>query len=67
MAVASITIDLSDQQFQAVQNLAEQLGLTPEDLLRIGIEDWLSHPKSEFTQAADYVLHKNAELYQRLA
>ncbi len=29
--------------------------------IRISIEDWLSYPKSEFVQAADYVLHKNAE------
>ena len=38
MAVASITIDLSDQQLQAVQNLAKQLGLTPEELLQISIK-----------------------------
>lgn len=65
--MASIAIDLSDQQFQAVQDLAKQLGLTSEELLQISIDDWLSHPKSEFAQAADHVLHKNAELYQRLA
>jgi len=67
MAVASITIDLSDQQFQAVQNLAKQLGLTPEELLQISIKSWLNNSENEFAQAADYVLHKNAELYQRLA
>ena len=65
--MASITIDLPDQQFEKVQKLAQKLGISTEELLRISIEDWLNHPKSEFVRAADYVLNKNAELYQRLA
>ena len=31
------------------------------------LEDWLNLQKSEFVDAADYVLNKNAELYRRLA
>jgi predicted transcriptional regulator len=65
--VASITINISDQQFQRVQQLAHKLGLSPEEWVRISIDDWLSHPKSEFSQASSYVLKKNTELYQRLA
>ena len=65
--MASITIDLSDSQFQELQNLARVYGIPPEILLRASVEDWLSSPKSDFTQAADYVLSKNAELYRRLA
>lgn len=65
--MTSITIDLPDQQFEKIQKLAQELGISVEELLRFSIEDWLNHPKSEFVQAADYVLHKNAELYQRLA
>lgn len=65
--MASITINISDQQFQRVQQLAHQLGLSPEEWLRINIDDLLNHPKSEFSQASTYVLKKNAELYQRLA
>jgi len=65
--VASIIIDLSDSQLQQLQELATEHGIPPEALLRASIEDWLSAPKRDFTKTADYVLHKNAELYQRLA
>lgn len=65
--MASAKIELSDQQFQALQDLAQKLGIAPEELLRISIEDWLNHPRSDFSQSVDYVLHKNAELYERLA
>lgn len=65
--MTSITIDLPDSQFQKLQDLARVHGIPPEALLSASIEDWLSSPKSDFTQAAEYVLNKNAELYRRLA
>lgn len=65
--MASIIIDLPDSQFQKLQDLARVYGMPPEALLRASIEEWLSSPKSDFTQAAEYVLNKNAELYRRLA
>ena len=65
--MASITIDISDEQLHKLQALAQESGISLEDLLRARIEDWLSHPTSDFAQAANYVLKKNAELYRRLA
>ena len=65
--MASITIDLSDSQFQKLQDLARVHGIALEVLLRAGVEDWLSLQKSDFIDAADVVLTKNAELYQRLS
>lgn len=65
--MASITIDLSDSQFQKLRDLAAVHGITVEVLLKVGLEDWLNSQKSEFVDAANYVLTKNAELYQRLA
>lgn len=65
--MASINIDLPDNQFQKLQELAKVHGLPAEALLRASIEDWLSSPKGDFSQAAEYVLKKNAELYRRLA
>ncbi len=65
--MASITFEISDAQLQKLQQLAQENGISFEDLLRASIEDWLSYPKSEFIQASSYVLKKNAELYQRLA
>jgi antitoxin FitA len=65
--VASITIDLSDSQFQKLQDLATVHGIALEVLLKASLEDWLNSQKSEFVDAANYVLAKNAELYRRLA
>jgi len=67
IAVASITIDLSDSQFQKLQNLARVHGIATEVLLKASLEDWLNLQKGDFVNAADYVLEKNAELYWRLA
>ncbi|MGF1936544.1 MAG: ribbon-helix-helix protein, CopG family [Nostoc sp. ChiQUE02] len=65
--MASITIEISDEQLQKLQALAQENGISLEELLRARIEDWLSQPTSKFAQAANYVLKKNAELYRRLA
>ena len=62
-----ITIDLPDSQLQKLQDLAAVHGITIEVLLKVSLEEWLNSQKSEFVDAADYVLTKNAELYQRLA
>jgi antitoxin FitA len=65
--MTSITIDIPDDQLQKLQNLAKAHGVSLEELLRSSLEDWLSSPKPEFSEAASYVLKKNAELYKRLA
>lgn len=65
--MAAITIDLSDSQFQQLQELARAHGITLDVLLKASLEDWLNSQKSEFVDAANYVLTKNAELYRRLA
>jgi len=65
--VVCISIDLSDRQFQKLQELANVHGIAIEVLLQASVEDWLNSQKSEFVDAANYVLTKNAELYRRLA
>lgn len=65
--MASITINIPDAQLQKLQQLAQESGISLEDLLRASLEDWLSYPKNEFVQASSYVLKKNAQLYRRLA
>jgi antitoxin FitA len=67
LPMASITVDIPDEQLQKLQQLARDSQVSPEDLLRVNIEDWLARPQDEFTQAASYVLKKNVELYRRLA
>ena len=65
--MAFITINITDEQLQRLQQLAQEIHISPEDLLRPNIEDWLISPNKEFAQAASYVLKKNAELYRHLA
>ena len=65
--MTSITVEIPDEQLQKLQQLAQESGISLEDLLRASIEDWLNYPKSEFVQASSYVLKKNAQLYRRLA
>ena len=65
--MTAITIELSDSQFQKLQDLAKVHGIAAEMLLKASLEDWLNLQKDDFANAADYVLAKNAELYQRLA
>jgi len=67
IVVTYITIDLSDSQFQKLQNLARVHGIATEVLLKASLEDWLNLQKGDFVNVADYVLEKNAELYRRLA
>jgi antitoxin FitA len=65
--VASITIDLSESQFQKLQDLAKVHGIPVEVLLKASLEDLINLQKGDFVNTADYVLIKNAELYRRLA
>lgn len=65
--MTSITINLSDSQLQKLQDLANLHGIAIEDLVKASLEDWLNSQESDFVDAADYVLTKNAELYRRLA
>lgn len=67
ITVASITIDLSDNQLQQLQDLAKVNGMSVEVLVKASLEDWLNPQNSDFVNASDYVLTKNAELYRRLA
>jgi hypothetical protein len=65
--MSSITIDLLEGQLAKLTELASHLGISPEELARLSVEEMLSQPDGKFEQAADYVLKKNAELYRRLA
>lgn len=65
--MTTITIALPDDRALQLEELARDAGLTPEELLRASVEEWLSRPKDDFARAAAHVLKKNAELYRRLA
>jgi predicted transcriptional regulator len=65
--MTTITITLPDERLRELQDTASQLKVSPEELVRISIEELLTRPAEAFQQAADYVLKKNVELYKRLA
>lgn len=63
----TITILISGMHLEELRDRAERVSLTPEELARATLEQWLQQPRDEFADAADYVLRNNRELYQRLA
>lgn len=65
--MASITIELPDSYLKKLRELANTHGIPLEMLLRSSLENWMSSQNTDFVNAADYVLEKNTELYQRLA
>jgi hypothetical protein len=62
-----ITISLSEERLEQLRQMAQRVGVSPEELARAGLEDWLRQPRADFMQAARYLLAKNTELYRRLA
>jgi antitoxin FitA len=62
-----IAIPLPEEQLAQLRQMAQRAGVSPEELARAGLEDWLRQPREDFVEAARYVLQKNAELYRRLA
>ena len=65
--MTTITIPIPDDRLTKLQEIAARLRITPEELIRVSIEELLARPEEAFRQAVDYVLHKNSELYRRLA
>ena len=65
--MTTITITLTEDCLVRLRETADRVGVSPEELARVGIEDLLSKPDDAFERAVDHVLKKNAELYRRLA
>jgi hypothetical protein len=65
--MSTITITLPEDRLVKLKEMAARLGVTPEDLARVSIEELLSRPEDTVQRAITYVLTKNAGLYRRLA
>lgn len=63
----TFSVELPDEQAQLLHDLARNTGMSPEELLRALVEEWLACPGQDFAEAASYVVRKNRELYRRLA
>lgn len=65
--MVTITVTLSEDRLQKLQDIAAQFRIAPEELLRVSVEELIARPQADFQKAIDYVLNKNKELYKRLA
>jgi hypothetical protein len=65
--MTTITIAISDDGLKKLRERASYYQVTPEELVRVSLEDLLDRPTADFRQALEYVLNKNTELYRRLA
>ncbi|PQJ26891.1 hypothetical protein BSZ35_18355 [Salinibacter sp. 10B] len=63
----TLTIQLSDETADRLETLAEQLGMSLEEVAQVSIDDQLKRLDREYEEAAEEVLSKNAELYRRLS
>ncbi|MEW5827948.1 MAG: ribbon-helix-helix protein, CopG family [Chloroflexota bacterium] len=65
--MVTITVTLSEDRLQKLQNLARQFNISTEELLRVSFEELIARPQEDFQKALDHVLDTYKELYKRLA
>ena len=62
----NISLELTVEQQKQLEEAAKRLNLRPEQLAAAAVRDLVGMPDAQFSQIADRVLTKNAELYDRL-
>jgi antitoxin FitA len=67
MVMKVFKLQLPEQIASKLQEAAERLSVSPEQLSILSIEEKLAQLANEFGRSAEYVLHKNAELYRRVS
>jgi predicted transcriptional regulator len=65
--MATLTISLSDDEMRRLEVLGKRESLTVEQMVRLGINDFIGQPDDAFHAATKRVMEKNAELYRRLS
>ena len=65
--MSTITVTVADDRLSKLKDIAKRYNITPEDLVRVTIDEFIARPDEAFQKAADYVLNKHSELYRRLA
>ena len=64
---AAVFSAMPQAQAEKLREEAQRLGVAPEELARAALADLLGTPDAEFRAVATRILHKNQELYRRLA
>jgi hypothetical protein len=62
-----ISIELSGEQAEILQDVANRLELKPEELARACLADLLGLLQEDFQTAVGYILKKNEDLYRQLS
>ena len=62
-----LTLTLPDEIAKQLKDASEKIGVKPEELLLVSLQEKLEKLDPDFTKAMRYVLNKNADLYERLA
>ena len=62
-----ISVELTEEEGRLLESVAERLGVMPEDLVKVGLGDLFHSSREDFQKAAEYVLRKNTNLYERLS
>jgi antitoxin FitA len=62
-----VTVTVSTEELQRLKALGEREGLTIDQIVRLGVQDFINQPDDSFHKFAQQILQKNAELYRRLA
>lgn len=65
--MTDVTISLSERQMEELRQLSERLGVTTEELIRLGVEEMLTGLDDDIAGHVDRLLKKNKQLYDRLA
>jgi hypothetical protein len=64
--MSEITIPVNDELMDAMRKSAEKEQQSVEEIAVRGLAAYFAR-QTEFQRITDYLLHKNAELYRRLA
>ncbi len=65
--MTQLTITLPEEIATRLAEAAEEIGVNPEDLMLVSLQEKLASLDSDFSDAMKHVLKKNVELYKRLA
>ena len=67
MPMRVLELQLPEQTASKLQQAAERLNVSPEQLSILSIEEKLAQLEDEFRRSTEYILQKNADLYRRLS
>jgi hypothetical protein len=65
--MSTITVSITEDSLPQLKELALNFEITPEQLVRLSVEDLLAQSNKTFQRAVDDVLDKNSKIYHRLA